>query len=272
MKPLITKPVNLTQEEFNELCTKGGGQGGGPARKRTLELLRASGRALNVAAYREIAEALAAKPGANPWHVCYAVAMSWGRLARPDPTFFEAASNALVDFDPIEVSTACKFPFEKGPTAVRESIHGGWLAFSKNPLRGPLPSDLAGMVRAQAKWLRVILADKPRFVGAWNGTALFMVALFANPSLAQAMTEPEVLLPIGGPITTGLNILHKANLLSQPAQPREEEESLDYGQIMLINGQFAELQRGLDGWGLIEVHSGLYMLGTRLAESRAWYP
>jgi hypothetical protein len=272
MKALIAKPINNTQIEFNALCEKGGGQKGGPTRKKTLELLRASGRALNIEAHNQITEALDLLPGANPWHVCYAVAMNWGRLARADPTFTEAAVGCLESFNAADVATACKFPFEKGPDAVRDSLHGGWIAFSKLALAGPLPTDLPGMVRAQAKWLRVILTEKPRFVGAWNGTALFMVALFANPKLAATMTEPEVLLPIGGPISAGLNILHQAHLLSRPSEPKEESESLDFGQITLINGQFAEVQRGLDDWSLVDVHSGLYMLGTRLPESKAWYP
>jgi hypothetical protein len=272
MTPIIKAPINNTQDQFNDLCLKGGGVKGGPARKKTLELLRASGCALDMTAYEQIADALRQNPEANPWHVCYAVAMCWGRLARLDPDFVQAAVASLETFDPAAVATACKFPFEKGPNAVRDSLHGGWIAFSKAGLAGPLPTDIPGLVRAQTKWLRVVLSDKPRFVGAWNGTALFMVALFANPTLAESMVEPEVLLPIGGPITAGLNILHQAHLSVRPPEPKEEDESLDFGQIMLINGQFAEIRRGLADWSLVEVHSGIYMLGTRLPESRAWYP
>jgi hypothetical protein len=40
MKALISKPVNDTQQRFNELCVKGGGPSGGPARTKVLELLR----------------------------------------------------------------------------------------------------------------------------------------------------------------------------------------------------------------------------------------
>jgi hypothetical protein len=271
MQPVITA-INNTQTEFNELCLKGGGQHGGPTRKKTLELLRASGRSLNIEAYREIADALKQLPAANPWHVCYAVGLTWGRLARPDPAFFAAAVRSLETFDSDAVAVAAKFPMEKGPNAVRESLHGGWIAFSKVDLDGPLPVDMRGTIRAQAKWLRVVLSEKPRFIGAWNGTALFMAALFANPALAATLVDPEVLLPIGGPISAGLNILHRTHLLAQPPEPKEESESLDFGQIQIINGQFAEIRQGLDDWSLIDVHSGLYMLGTRLPESKNWYP
>jgi hypothetical protein len=271
MKPFI-KAINQTQDEFNILCEKGGGQGGGPARKKALELLRVSGRALNREAYNQATEALRHLPDANPWHVCFAVGMCWGRLAKFDLTFVEAASRCLDAFNADDAAIACKFPYEKGAGAINDTLYGGWVAFDSLRLDGPVPTTMPDMVRAQAKWLRAVLSKKPRFIGAWNSTALFMVALFSNPALSSKLLTPEILLPIGGPITAGLNILYKANLLSRPADDRTEEHSLDYGQIMLINGLFEELQRGLDDWSLLDVHSGLYMLGTRLPESKAWYP
>lgn len=249
-----------------------GGQGGGPPRKKTLELLRASGRSLNRGAQEQIKSALDHLPSANPWHVCFAVGMSWGRLAQFDLAFVEAATSCLECYNEDDAADAAKFPMEKGGGAVKESLYGGWLAFDGLDLKGPLPVTLEGMVRAQAKWLRAVLNKKPRFIGAWNGTALFMTALFSNPALARDLIRPDVLLPIGGPITAGLNILHRANLLGRPADERDEEHSLDYGQIMLINGLFEDVRAGLADWNLLEVHSGLYMLGTRLPESRAWYP
>ena len=94
MKALISKPVNDTQQRFNELCVKGGGPSGGPARTKVLELLRESGQALNVFAFKETAAHFDTLSDANPWHVCYAIALAWGtpgqvrdRLHKPASRF-----------------------------------------------------------------------------------------------------------------------------------------------------------------------------------------
>lgn len=272
MKALVSKPVNLTQIQYNELCERGGGVRGGPARKKTLELLRASGRALNQEAYDQIGDNLRAFPDANPWHICFAVALNWGRFAKFDLAFTEAVIRTLEGWDEAQAKAASTFHYEKGPNAIRESLYGGWLTISKLDLPDSLPEDLASLVRVQSRWLRVILNDRPRFMGGWNATAIFMVALFAHKPMSDAMISPEILLPIGGPITRGLRRLHDGHLLTRPPDPREEDEALDYGQIMLVNGQFAELKQGLQDWSFVDVHSGLYMLGTALPESMSWYP
>lgn len=91
MKAQIANPVNDTQAEFNRLCELGGGFRGGPAPSRVKELLRASGKALNQIAYSEMAAHLAALPSANPWHVCFAVGLAWGHLAKLELEFTKAA-------------------------------------------------------------------------------------------------------------------------------------------------------------------------------------
>ena len=73
---LINKPLNQTQERFNALCKLGGGKGGGPARTKVQALLSQSGKQLNQLAYKEIAEHLTEFSDRNPWHICFAVALS----------------------------------------------------------------------------------------------------------------------------------------------------------------------------------------------------
>jgi hypothetical protein len=78
----ISNPVNDTQRGFNELCARGGGQRGGPARTRVQELLADSGRALTAIGHREIIEHLDHYADRSPWHVCFAVGLCWdGSLA-----------------------------------------------------------------------------------------------------------------------------------------------------------------------------------------------
>ena len=77
----MAKPINQTQQEFARLCQLGGGMNGGPALGGVLELLEASGKRLNVIAYEAMKEQMEGCAGANPWHVCFAVGLSWGHLS-----------------------------------------------------------------------------------------------------------------------------------------------------------------------------------------------
>jgi hypothetical protein len=101
---------------------------------------------------------------------------------------------------------------------------------------------------------------------------MFMIALFANTSLAAQLLTPVVMLPPGGPIYNALSILHTAHVLSRPPAGSElDDEAFEPGAIYENNALFEELLRGHAGWNLLDVHSGLYMLGTRLAESNNWF-
>ena len=80
----IAKPLNPVQVEFNELCAKGGGAGGGPARTKVQELLHNGSKKLNTLAFDEISHQLKTFPTANPWQVCFAVGLGWGHLAQID--------------------------------------------------------------------------------------------------------------------------------------------------------------------------------------------
>ncbi|MBO1362007.1 hypothetical protein J2D73_19685 [Acetobacter sacchari] len=78
----IPNPLNDTQRRFNELCEMGGGSRGGPARTKVQELLKQSGDVLNIGAERYAANCLKEFSDLNPWHVCFAIGISWGHLAQ----------------------------------------------------------------------------------------------------------------------------------------------------------------------------------------------
>lgn len=118
MKAPIKKPVNDTQRVFNELCEKGGGVKGGPARGKVLALLKETGQSLNKLATSEMTTHLATFPSANPWHVCFAVGLSWGHLARLELPFTEAVCNVLNDWNASDLSIAKSFHLERGPTPI----------------------------------------------------------------------------------------------------------------------------------------------------------
>ncbi|MBI1406020.1 MAG: hypothetical protein GC145_07840 [Caulobacter sp.] len=234
-------------------------------------MLREQGKHLNQGAYTEVAEYLAAFPDREPWHVSYALALAWGRFSRLEETYVEAVVNLLEDWNDEDLATAREFHYEKGPVAIEESLRGGRHLFERTAMAGTLPSSFAGLKRSQDRWLRYVVADKPGYIGGWNATAVFMVALFAQPDLAATLTEPEVLLPIGGPILNGLRLMADAGLTGQaPVGAEAEEAGPDLGHIAINNGLFAEIRQGLPDWSLLDVHSGLYLLGTRLPESKNW--
>jgi hypothetical protein len=100
---------------------------------------------------------------------------------------------------------------------------------------------------------------------------MFMTALFAQPGLAALHLEPPPLLPPGGPIHNGLKLLSNAGILSTPPAGNDlDDGDWEPGVIFENNALFAELCKQLPGWSLIDVHSGLYMLGTRHPHSGTW--
>jgi len=266
------KPINDAQEQFRELCEKGGGQKGGPPRREVQKLLREAGQKLNQFGFEEVSEHLNALPKHNPWHVCFAVGLSWGHLAKLDLTFTEAAANTLADWNASDLKTACSFHMERGPQPIHDSLSGGHQLFQLVKLPDGLPSDLKSIARAEERWLTPILSpSRPKYIGSWNATAMFMVALFAQPQLAATMKDRVVMLPPGGPIFAALRLLHQAHVLPHPpAGSQLDDEAFEPGAIYENNATMEELLQGLPDWSMVDVHSGLYMLGTRYPLSNQW--
>jgi hypothetical protein len=272
MKNSISNPVNDAQREFNKLCELGGGFRGGPAPTRVKELLKASGKRLNELAYREMAAHLAAFPSANPWHVCFAVGLAWGHLAKLELEFTEAAVGALTQLNDADLRRASSFHLERGPEPIDQSLRGAYSLFSRVILPINLPNSLEQIGRAQERWISPILGpDRPRYIGSWNATAMFMCALFAQPKLAATHVQPRPVLPPGGPIFAGLQMLHKTGVLTNPPEGSElDDQAFEPGALYLNNNLFVEILRGLDGWSMVDVHSGVYILGTRDPHSNSW--
>lgn len=273
MKALINKPVNDAQRAFNKLCEMGGGVKGGPTRGKVLDLLQETGQSLNKLATSEMMSHLAAFPNANPWHVCFAVGLSWGHLARLELPFTEAVCNVLEEWNTANLNAAKSFYLERGPTPIEHSLIGAHVLFNKVTLPKTLPNTLEQLARAQDRWLSPIQnpKDRPPYIGAWNATAMFMTALFGQPSLAATHTTPPPMLPPGGPIVAGLSLLHRGGILSRPpAGSILDDAAFEPGAIYENNALFAELCKQRTGWSLIDVHSGVYMLGTRHPHSGNW--
>jgi hypothetical protein len=263
-------PTNSVQTEFKRLCELGGGASGGPARGRVQELLRSAGRRLNILGENEIAQALEDNPNANPLHVCFAVGLVWGHLARFESDFIAAAVAALEHWHAADVRYATRFHNERGPEPIRQSLAGGRALFEKVVLPAAIPNTLKSLGRAQERWFSPILSkDRPPYIGAWNATAMFMTALFARPDLAAQLTDdPTVLLPPNGPVFAALKLLHQAHFLaSGPVGTELDDQGFEPGAIYENNATFTYIRRGLDDWNLVDVHSGLYMLGTRATNS-----
>lgn len=261
----LPKPLNETQEQFKRLCELGGGRNGGPVRHKVLEILRDAGKDLNTFAFEEVARHVAAYPDANPWQVCFAFALSWGHLAKLDIAFTGAAVSALSSLTDDALHEASRFHLERGPGPIEESLRGAHLLFQKVTLPPMLPASLDQLARAQERWMSpVISRDRPKYIGSWNATAMFMIALFAQPALATTQVEPKPVLPPGGPVHAGLSLLHQAGVISRaPAGSALDDEAFEPGALFENNALLTELQKGLPGWCLTDVHGGVYMLGTR---------
>lgn len=266
--PAIPDPKNEIQRRFNELFDRANR----PPKDDVLRLLRDGGQRLNQNGYRESAEHLAAFPDASPWHVCFAVGLAWGHLAKLDLALTRAAINLMKTWNSDDVAVARRFAMERGPDPIEQSLMGAHALFNKVVLPSSLPGTLDQLTAAQNRWLSPVLSkDRPRYIGSWNATAMFMIALFAQPALAATMRRPGPMLPPGGPIHAGLAILHRHRVLSKaPAGSDLDDQAFEPGAIYENNALFEELCRGLPDWSLIDVHSGVYMLGTRSPLSDQW--
>jgi hypothetical protein len=272
--PVIGKPLNDVQRRFNDLCKAGGGKLGGPARTKVQELLHTGSSKLNELAFTESTSHLSDLADRDPWKVCYAVAISWGHLAKLDIEFTAAATEVLDTLNPAAMKFACKFHLERGPIPIEQSLQAGFTMFQRVILPPTLPDTIKKYRTAQERWMQGILdktRTRPRYMGSWNAVALFMVGLFSNPSLASTLTSAEVALPPNGPVFSALSILHKVHIASQPPSGGPlDDDTFEPGVIYANNGLMAELIPGRTGWNLLDVHSGLYLLGTRDPTSAAW--
>jgi hypothetical protein len=159
------------------------------------------------------------------------------------------------------------FHLERGPAPIEQSLRGAHMLFSRVTLPDALPDTLERLQRVQERWLSPILrpSERPPYIGGWNATAMFMIALFAQPALARTfLMEPGPVLPSGGPTFRGLQLLHQAGVASRsPAGTELDDAAFEPGVLYENNGLFFELRKGRADWSLVDIHSGLYMLGTR---------
>lgn len=269
----MANPVNDTQREFEKLCKLGGGKHGGPAVSKVLQLLRSSGRSLNSFAYEAMAEHMAAYPEANPWYICFSVGLCWGHLAKLDVAFTGRVVGVLTNWNDDDLAGARSFHLERGQSPIEQSLIGAHTLFKNVLLPSVLPDSLERLGKAQDRWLALILnpAKRPRYIGSWNATAMFMTALFAQPKLAATQRAPTPILPPGGPIFNGLRMLHQSGVLTRaPSGTALDDEAFEPGALYENNQLLVDLLNGLGDWCLVDVHSGVYMLGTRDPQSNTW--
>lgn len=265
-------PINETQRRFEELCRHGGGLKGAPIKSKVLDLLCASGKALNESGYDAAKEQFEAHPNANPWHVCFAIGVAWGHLAKLETGFTTHVVGALSELNEDDLKGACSYHLERGEEPIRQSLIGAYSLFQKVTLPAELPTTLDRLYMAQERWLSPVLSSaRPKYIGSWNSTAMFMAALFAQPSLAKTQRKPEPILPPGGPIPAGLRMLHMAKALSRlPAGSALDDEAFEPGALYENNALLVELVEQRPDCCLLDMHSGVYMLGTRDPRSDTW--
>lgn len=100
---------------------------------------------------------------------------------------------------------------------------------------------------------------------------MFMVVLFAQPDLARTMKTVEVILPPGGPIFTALKVLHSVKILNdRPDGDDMDDGGWEPGVLFNNNALMQLLIPGPHDLNMIDLHSGLYMLGTKYPFADQW--
>jgi hypothetical protein len=268
MKPVGLPLKNKIQHRFKELCENGGG----PLRGKVQALLKEAGTSLNEFGFEETALHLDKFSDRNPWHVCFAVSLAWGHLAQLKIEMTEAVVEFLESHDGLWLDEAAKYCMERGPDAIRRPLANAYQVFETTRLPANLPTTLKGMKSAEDRWLGKVLGP-PRvpYIGSWNSTAMFMVALFAQPELGRSMKEVEVILPPGGPIFTALKVLHSVKLLPHGPDGNDMDDGgWEPGVLFNNNDLMQQLIAGPHDLNMIDLHSGLYMLGTKYAFADQW--
>lgn len=260
----IQKPVNDWQRRYNELCNLGGGRHGGPARTRVQQLLHDAGQELNEELETYVLDTLETFCDFNPWHVCFAIGVAWGHLAKTEDAFIEPATLLMSDWNDVLLGDARIHFLERGPDPLEQSLRGGHMLFSRGPMPDHIPNDLAALGRVEQRWLdRVIGPQRPPYIGSWNAVAMFMAAVFAHRSLWTELRDETVLLPPGGPIHIALRVLHNDHVTSEPPAGNElDDQAFEPGALYQNQEIMNYLWRGHDEWSVMDVHSGLYRLGT----------
>lgn len=268
MKAPISNPLNPVQKHFNQICEEGGGPGGGPTRDKVVNLLHYAGTTTNGAEYGEIAKHMTEFEDRNPWHVCFVLGLPWGHFAKWDLDFTDAATRCLANWNDTDLKTAKSLYGYKGPDVIEYALRGGYMMFETVRLPEELPADLDALAKVQQRWFgRVLAPDRPAYIGAWNATAMFMMAIFAQPSLAEKLTDRTVLLPPSGAVNVGLSRLHHAKFINEgPDGSSLDDAAFEPGVLYKNNELFERVRRGRDDWSLLDVHSGLYILGTGLTD------
>ncbi len=270
---MISSPINQCQRQFNELCKKGGGRNGGPARTKVQQLLRDEGKLLNRNAYDDVASALDVGDGHNPWHVFFALGLCWGEMARYSDEYLLAAVRALASWNDDDRREATKSHTQKGHDLLQGSLRGASVVFQQmGASLSDVPETIEEHNKLQGRWFRRLNALNPPYIGPWNATALFMVALFARPKLAAEMKTLGPVLPSGGPISRALNLLHHVHVTNHPAQTLEDD--VRFGALAgatADNGTMQELIVGMADCSMVDMHSGMYMLGSRDPKSDSYF-
>ncbi len=262
--PTFHEHVRQLQDDFNKLCERSNGR---PDKREVQKLLERAGKALNETGYEEAQATFAELTGHNPWHICFAMALVWGHLAHPRRDFVGAAVRYLDKKKDTDLAIALRAYNERGPDPIKRSLEAARTMFCLVDMPERLPETLRALGEAQQRWLTPLYGpNHPPYMGNWNATGMFKMALFQNPTLAGELRDNIVYLPPGGPFDAGLRRLRRHGLLKD-SPPERDEASFDWLAIAASNKLLMEIHGSWDGWSLLDAHSGVYMLGFKLPGS-----
>lgn len=265
MSLLISKPLNRIQRDWNALVHDASAENRKIGRSELHRLLITKSRPHTDFAINEMQSQLGELHKYNPWHVLYALGLAWGHFASLDIGFTSEAVEAIATGSPTATAAACKYHLERGPDGIERSLRGARQLFALVPPPATIPDNIRSLARLQQRFYGPSLRaeTRPYGVGGWNATALILMALFARPDLADQLKSSDILMPPSGTISAALALLHRASLVSQRPLETLSEDAFDAAATAANTVLMVEVVSGLTSGSIVEVHNGLWLLGTR---------
>lgn len=262
---------NMLQTEFATLVDRSGDN-----REILVEglapLLLDAGGDLNANGARQLQEYLTGIPFED-LHIGWFVAgIAWGRDAEDSREFVLSAVQAIKSSKPKDHKRAMRFALAGRHRRLENLLRAGRQIVLQE--RHPCPiSAIEELNEYQQRLFKALqLLPDVQGIGNWNLGAMFFCAALSDPQWRVEMNKARPRLPMSAPIFHSMEQLYSLRVLSrQPNYNPWRPKDSSYPEALYSNNALLEeLCQKLGTSRILDIHSGLYLLGTRNVDANSW--